>query len=87
MIEREKLGKGNSRDAKAAALGLEILKKRAGDGKITILPSEKESADDVLLELGKSGYAVVTQDRELQERLKKEGCKIIRIRQKKYPES
>lgn len=84
MRELEKLAKGNSRDAKAATLGLEILKKRARDGKIRILKSEMENADDRLLELGKSGYAVVTQDAELIKRLKSAGCPFGYIKQRKY---
>jgi len=84
MRELEKINKGKSRDAKAAALGLEIIKKRANENKITILPSKTENADEGLLELGKSGYAVITQDRELQERLKAAGCAFGYIKQRKY---
>lgn len=84
MHELEKLAKGNSRDAKAAALGLEILKKRTKEGKIRILKSKTENADDGLLELGKSGYAVITQDKELLKRLKSAGCAFGYIKQKKY---
>ncbi len=82
--ELEKLGKGKSRDAKAAALGFEILKKREKDGKIRILKSKTENADFGLLELGKSGYVVITQDRELVKRLKAAGCAFGYIKQKKY---
>lgn len=84
MRELEKLTKGNSRDAKSAALGLEILKKRAKDGKIKILKSETENADDGLLELGKNWYVVVTQDRGLLKRLKAAGCAFGYIKQRKY---
>lgn len=84
MRELKKLAKGNSRDAKAATLGLEILKKRARDGKIRILKSEMENADSGLLELGKSGYAVITQDKELIKRLKSAGCPFGYIKQRKY---
>jgi len=84
MRELEKLAKGNSRDAKAAALGLEILKKRANDNKIKILPLKTENADDGLLELGKNGYAVITQDTELLKRLKSAGCAFGYIKQRKY---
>lgn len=84
MRELEKIGKGNLRDAKAAALGLEILKKQAKDGKIKILPSKTENADDGLLELGKNGYAVITQDKELLKRLKNAGCAFGYIKQRKY---
>lgn len=82
--ELKKISKGNSKDAKAAALGLEILKKRAKDGKIKISKSKTENADDGLLELGKSGYVIITQDRELLKRLKAAGCAFGYIKQKKY---
>ena len=84
LRELEKIGKGNSRDAKSAALGLEILEKRINEGKIRILSSKAENADDGLLELGKSGYAVVTQDKELLKRLKSAGCAFGYIKQRKY---
>ncbi len=86
MEELEKLSKGKSRDAKAAALALQILKKQTDNKSITVLPSELSNADDGLLELGKKGYTIATQDRGLIERLKKENCKIMQIRQKKYLE-
>ncbi len=82
--ELEKLGKGDSRDAKAAALALSILKEKVQNGKINILKPKTENADDGLLELGKSGYAVVTQDAELVKRLKAAGCAFGYIKQKKY---
>ncbi|MBU3958092.1 MAG: hypothetical protein KKB25_03375 [Nanoarchaeota archaeon] len=84
MRELEKISKGESRDAKAAALGLDILIKREKDGSIKILKTKTANADFGLLELGKSGYAVITQDRELLKRLKAAGCVFGYIKQKKY---
>lgn len=84
MRELEKLGKGNSRDAKAAALALLMLKEKINGGMVSVLPSGNRSADECLLELGKCGYAIITQDRELLERLKSAGCAFGYIKQKKY---
>ncbi len=80
--ELEKLSNGKSANAKAAALALGILGKKVSE--IKIMPSNARIADDDLLELGKKGYVIVTQDRGLIERLKSSGCKIAYIRQKKY---
>lgn len=82
--ELEKIGRGKSRDAKAAALALAILKRQIRDNKIKILPSKTENADDGLLELGKSGFTIATQDSELLKRLKSAGCAFAYTRQKKY---
>ena len=41
-------------------------------------------ADDALVELAKKGYVIATLDAELKKRLKKEGAKILTLRQKKY---
>lgn len=82
--ELEKISKGESHNAKAAALALKILEKRINEGKIRILKQKTENADDGLLELGKSGYVVITQDRELLVRLKSAGCAFGYIKQRKY---
>ncbi len=84
IMELEKLGKSRSRDAKAAALGLDILRKREKDGKIKILKTKTGNADDELLELGKNGYVIITQDKVLLKRLKSAGCSFGYIKQKKY---
>lgn len=80
--ELEKLSNGKSANAKAAALALGILGEKINE--VKILPSNARIADDDLLELGKKGYVIATQDRELIEKLKSAGCKIAYIRQKKY---
>lgn len=84
MRELEKLAKGNSRDAKAAALAFSMLKEKISSEKIAVLKQKTENADDALLELGKNGYAVVTQDKELLKRLKSVGCAFGYIKQRKY---
>lgn len=84
MRELEKISKGNSRDAKAAALALSMLKEKVQNEKINILKPKTENADDELLDLGKNGYAVVTQDAGLLKRLKSTGCAYGYIKQRKY---
>ncbi len=86
--ELEKISAGKSRDAKAAALALHILEKKAlekqAENKIKIMRSKTTNADDELLELGRSGYVIITQDKELLARLKSAGCAFGYIKQKKY---
>lgn len=84
LKELEKIGRGNSRDAKAAVLALAMLKENAEKGKIKVLKSETVNADDGLLEFGKSGYVIITQDKELLNRLKAAGCSLGYIKQRKY---
>lgn len=84
IMELEKIGKGKSADAKAAALGLEILRNREKDGKIKILKTKTENADDGLLKLGKNGFTIITQDKALLKRLKDAKCDTAYIRQKRY---
>ncbi|MFZ3077315.1 MAG: PIN domain-containing protein [Candidatus Aenigmatarchaeota archaeon] len=84
MRELEKLAKGDSRDAKAAALALSMLKEKISSEKIAVLKQKTENADDGLFELGKNGYIVITQDRDLLKRLKSAGCAFGYIKQRKY---
>jgi len=48
----------------------------------TIKTTENKSVDDLILD--QKGYIVATVDKELKQRLKKKGFKILTIRQKKY---
>ncbi|MBI4014426.1 MAG: hypothetical protein HY365_00550 [Candidatus Aenigmarchaeota archaeon] len=77
---RELKGIASSRkkDAPAAAVALELLKKKG----IKIIPA-KGKADDALVEQGKEGFAVATNDRELIKRLRSHDIKTLRLRQKR----
>ena len=80
LRELEEISKNNSKDAMAARLALKIVE----DKGLKVLETNEREADDSLLEYGKKGYAVATQDKILKDKLKRAGAKIIFIRQKKY---
>ena len=80
--ELERISKGRGKSAMHARLALAVIKKK----KIRIIKSKtRQSADTALLNHAKKyNYAVATNDRKLIKRLKNNGIKIIRLRQKKY---
>ena len=80
---RELKGIANSKkkDAPAAAVALELLKKKG----IKIIP-DNGKVDDALVAQGKRGYAVATNDRELIKRLRSHDIKVLRLRQKRVVE-
>jgi rRNA-processing protein FCF1 len=80
MDEMKKIAKKKGRDSTAAKLSLSMAKEKG----LKILKSKEKEADLSLLEYGKKGYAVATQDKILRNKLRKAGAKIIYIRQKKY---
>ena len=65
---------------KNAKLARAILKTKA----LTMLKSKYKSADRDLIEFGKEGYTIATQDKELKTKLKSLKVKVLNIRQKKY---
>jgi len=76
LAELEKIQRtGNTRDKRAAALGIQLLKTKA----LKILKSPQGHVDDVLLQKASQGFLIATQDKELKKQLKK---KII-LRNKK----
>ncbi len=78
--ELERLSKGKGRTGEQAAVALAMIKSRG----IRII-SSKKNADSALLDSAKRhGYAVATNDRKLIKKLKDNGIRIIRLRQKKY---
>jgi rRNA-processing protein FCF1 len=66
--------------ATAAKMSLEMIKEK----NLKVLESKEKEADMSLLDYGKKGYVVATQDKKLREKLRKAGTRIIYIRQKKY---
>jgi rRNA-processing protein FCF1 len=74
-------------DRERASLALQFLEK-IGE-KVKFVNDIDSKADDAVLELGmkeKKTAIVGTMDKELVKRLKKEGIKVLIIRQKKYLE-
>jgi len=83
LSELKKLSKGRSKDAGNAKLGLELVKKN----KVKTIKSSGKNTDSEIERLSaEEDYIVCTQDRELIEKLKREGVQIIHLRQKRYLE-
>ncbi len=83
VSELEKLSKGRGKDAGNAKLGLELVKKN----KVKTIKSSGKNTDSEIERLAaEEDYIVCTQDRELIEKLKREGIQIIHLRQKRYLE-
>ena len=80
LDELAEIATKKSRDSAAAKLSLEMVKERG----FNILETDEKEADLSLLEYGKKGYTVATQDKKLREKLRKANVKIIYIRQRKY---
>ena len=74
-------------DRNAASLAQDIVKRFVELKKAKYLDNiEKEADDEILRYAKKTKCIVATMDKELQEKLKKQGNKIIIIRQEKYLE-
>ena len=74
-IIREQKGK----QMRAAKLGLEIIKRKG----VGMIKAGGDNVDDILVDLAEKGAIIVTQDKELKERIKGVKEKILTIRQKK----
>jgi hypothetical protein len=79
--ELNKLADGKSKDARAAKLGLSLMRakhvsviKTAGEGHV----------DDLIVAAVKKGDIAATQDINLKKRVKRKGARIITMRQKKF---
>lgn len=78
ILELEKLARKKTAYAKSAAVALEMAKR------LKIERGRRRAADAAIVEHAAShGCAVATNDRELIKSLKKNGIKIIRLRQKR----
>jgi len=73
------LTRENSRDARAARFGLELLEKK----KIKILKTKERDTDRAMEKIDES-FVVATLDSELRKKLAKKGRKVIYLRAKKY---
>ncbi len=71
-LEKVKKGRENSK------LALAIIKKKG----IRLVTTERGHVDDILVRLAKEGGIVITQDKELKERIKKVSGQLMTIRQK-----
>ena len=83
VSELRKLASGKGQDAPHARLGLDLLEKKG----IRVLESREGNTDQEIERLASEQDLVVcTQDRELQERLRREGLSVVSLRQKRYLE-
>ena len=80
--ELEGISRGKGKDARNAHLGLHLIVQK----QVTILKATGKAADSQLANLAMHGYAVATQDRDLQKVLKNQGSEVIHLRQGRYLE-
>jgi len=81
VAELERLASGRGRDSRHARLALELLKKKG----VLVLETRRTNADQELERLAsEQGFAVCTQDRALQKRLKKEDILVVFLRQGRF---
>lgn len=79
--EVEKIAKEGGRDSKHAHLGLFLIDKEG----VEIIKARGRDADKAIEKVAKEQKLVVcTQDRALAKRLRKDGVKVISLRQRKY---
>ena len=78
--ELKKLAKGAGKNARAAKLGLVLMKAK----KVGVIKTKgKGHVDDLIVAAVKKGDIVATQDMVLKRRVKRKGAGIITMRQKK----
>jgi rRNA-processing protein FCF1 len=79
--ELKNLADGKSKDARAAKLGLSLMKAKH----VSIIKTSGEGhVDDLIVSAVKKGDVVATQDINLKRRVKRKGARIITMRQKKF---
>ena len=83
MDELRKLSSGSGQDASYARLGLSLIEEK----EVSVMETHGTNADQEIERLASEQDLVVcTQDRELQERLRREGLSVVSLRQKRYLE-
>jgi uncharacterized protein len=83
LAELVKIADGKGRDAGSARIGL-ILLKREG---VKVIPSEDSNADEAIKRIAvKDSMVVCTADKKLKDVLKKNGVKVMSLRQGRYLE-
>lgn len=79
--ELKKIAKSNSRDAKAAKVGLELIKNK----KVKIVKSKIRNTDNAIIQLANNNI-VATNDKLLRQKLRNKNIKTIYLRNKKFLE-
>ena len=81
MDELRKLSSGSGQDASYARLGLSLIEEK----EVSVMETHGTNADQEIERLASEQDLVVcTQDRELQERLRREGLSVVSLRQKRF---
>ncbi len=78
--ELEKIAAGRKKDAAAAKIALNLVKKE----KIRIVKTGKKADKAIMDYAAKNECAVATNDKKLLKALKNKGIKILRLRQRKF---
>lgn len=79
--ELKKMAKSNSKDAKAAKVGLELIKNK----KVKIVKSKIRNTDNAIIQLANNNI-VATNDKLLRQKLRNKNIKTIYLRNKKFLE-
>lgn len=78
--ELKRLAEGTSKNARAARLGLQLMKAK----KVGVIRTKKDRhVDDLIVAIVRKGDIVATQDIDLKKRVKEKGALVITMRQKK----
>ncbi len=80
FFEIENVMRRGTYDSKLAKLALNFV----NTGDVKTLETDGKNVDDSLVSYSGQSYAIATNDRELRNRLKRVGSKVIYIKQKKY---
>lgn len=80
--ELEELKKSKGKDAIAAKIGLELIKKK----NVKVIKTREKNVDNTIIKIADKNTIVATNDKELRQRLKNKNIKTIYLRNKKYLE-
>ncbi len=80
--ELEELKKSKGKDAIAAKIGLELIKKK----NVKVIKTREKNVDNTIIRIADKNTIVATNDKELRQKLKNKNIKTIYLRNKKYLE-
>lgn len=80
--ELEELKKSKGKDAIAAKIGLELIKKK----NVKVIKTREKNVDNTIIRIVDKNTIVATNDKELRQKLKNKNIKTIYLRNKKYLE-
>lgn len=77
--ELKRMSKSKSKDAVAAKVGLDLIKKK----KVKVIKTSEKKVDKVILEMADKDTVVATNDRVLRQKLKNKNVRTVYLRSKK----